>query len=80
MAKETLQCLFSRNVVSGQRLLQDERHMVDVVNESGAHALVINKTLCSDSGVLACVAHNRSGEAAFQVLLACGQGNLDSSN
>ena len=79
MAKETLQCLFSRNVVSGQRLLQDERHMVDVVNESGAHALVINKTLCSDSGVLACVAHNRSGEAAFQVRLACGQGNIDSS-
>ena len=53
--------------VVGHRLLQDERHSL-VVNESGAHALLINKTVLSDSGVLACVAHNRSGEATFQVL------------
>lgn len=53
--------------VVGQRLLQDERHSL-VVNESGAHALLINKSVLSDSGVLACVAHNRSGEATFQVL------------
>ena len=37
------------------------------MNEVGSHALLITKTILSDNGSIACVASNRSGEAAFQV-------------
>ena len=52
--------------LNGQRLIQDDRHKV-IVNEVGSHALLITKTILSDNGSIACVASNRSGEAAFQV-------------
>ena len=52
--------------LNGQRLIQDDRHKV-IVNEAGSHSLLITKTILSDTGSIACVATNRSGEAAFQV-------------
>ena len=52
--------------LNGQRLVQDDRHKV-IVNEAGCHALLLTKTVVSDTGSVACVAVNRSGEAAFQV-------------
>ena len=52
--------------LNGQRLIQDDRHKV-IVNEAGSHALLITKTVLTDSGSIACIASNRSGEAAFQV-------------
>ena len=55
--------------LNGQRLIQDDRHKV-IVNEAGSHSLLITKTILSDTGSIACVATNRSGEAAFQVGLS----------
>lgn len=52
--------------LNGQRLAQDERHKI-IVNEAGCHALLITNSVPSDAGSVACVAVNRSGEAAFQV-------------
>ena len=50
------------------------------MNEVGSHALLITKTILSDNGSIACVASNRSGEAAFQVCVYFIQfivGNID---
>ena len=52
--------------LNGHRLIQDDRHKV-IVNEAGYHVLLLTKTVLSDTGTIACVALNRSGEAAFQV-------------
>ena len=68
--------------LNGQRLIQDDRHKV-IVNEVGSHALLITKTILSDNGSIACVASNRSGEAAFQVCVYFIQfivGNIQFNN
>ena len=51
----------------GRPVTQDAKHML-TVNESGSHALVMPGVLPGDSGVLGCIATNRSGEASFSVV------------
>lgn len=47
-------------------MVDDNTHKV-LVNEAGNHSLMISKAALTDSGVITCVARNKSGEANYQV-------------
>lgn len=52
--------------INGQQVVDDSTHKV-LVNEAGNHSLMISKAALTDSGVITCVARNKSGEANYQV-------------
>ncbi len=53
--------------INGRRVVDDATHKI-LVNESGNHALMITSVSRNDSGVVTCVAQNKSGETSFQVM------------
>lgn len=54
--------------INDRQIRDDFNHKI-LVNESGNHALMITNVCLSDSGVVTCVARNKSGETAFQCRL-----------
>ncbi|CAH2104070.1 unnamed protein product [Euphydryas editha] len=52
-----------------ERQIRDDYNHKILVNESGNHALMITNVELSDSGVVTCVARNKSGETSFQCRL-----------
>lgn len=54
--------------INGKQILDDATHKI-LVNETGNHALMITSVSRLDSGVVTCVARNKSGETSFQVRL-----------
>lgn len=54
--------------INDRQIRDDYNHKI-LVNESGNHALMITNVDLSDSGVVTCVARNKSGEASFQCRL-----------
>lgn len=52
-----------------ERQIRDDYNHKILVNESGNHALMITNVGISDSGVVTCVARNKSGETSFQCRL-----------
>lgn len=51
--------------INGRQVIDDHNHKI-LVNESGNHALMITTVGRNDSGVVTCVARNKSGETSFQ--------------
>lgn len=51
--------------INGRQVVDDHNHKI-LVNESGNHALMITSVSRMDSGVVTCVARNKSGEMSFQ--------------
>ncbi|XP_045531935.1 titin isoform X5 [Pieris brassicae] len=54
--------------INDRQIRDDYNHKI-LVNESGNHALMITNVDRSDSGVVTCVARNKSGEISFQCRL-----------
>lgn len=54
--------------INDRQIRDDYNHKI-LVNESGNHALMITNVDLSDSGVVSCVARNKSGEVSFQCRL-----------
>lgn len=53
-------------LLNGLVVSSDARHKI-LVNEMGNHSLMITEASVQDTGVLQCVARNKTGEAACQV-------------
>lgn len=51
--------------INGRQVTDDHTHKI-LVNESGNHALMITNVGRNDSGVVTCVARNKTGETSFQ--------------
>lgn len=51
--------------INGRQVTDDHNHKI-LVNESGNHALMITNVGRNDSGVVTCVARNKTGETSFQ--------------
>lgn len=51
--------------INGRQVTDSATHKI-LVNESGNHALMITNVGRNDSGVVTCVARNKSGETSFQ--------------
>lgn len=51
--------------INGRQVVDDHNHKI-LVNESGNHALMITTVSRNDSGVVTCVARNKTGETSFQ--------------
>lgn len=51
--------------INGRPVVDDHTHKI-LVNESGNHALMITNVGRNDSGVVSCVARNKSGETSFE--------------
>lgn len=51
--------------INGKQVVDDFNHKI-LVNESGNHALMITSAGRNDSGVVTCVAKNKTGETSFQ--------------
>lgn len=51
--------------INGHQVTDDHNHKI-LVNESGNHALMITAVSRLDSGVVTCVAKNKTGETSFQ--------------
>lgn len=51
--------------INGRQVTDDHNHKI-LVNESGNHALMITTVSRNDSGVVTCVARNKTGETSFQ--------------
>lgn len=51
--------------INGRHVTDDHTHKI-LVNESGNHALMITNVGRQDSGIVTCVARNKSGETSFQ--------------
>jgi titin len=51
--------------INGRQVTDDHNHKI-LVNESGNHALMITTVSRIDSGVVTCVARNKTGETSFQ--------------
>lgn len=54
--------------INDRQIRDDYNHKI-LVNESGNHALMITNVDLSDSGVVTCIARNKSGETSFQCRL-----------
>lgn len=54
--------------INDKQIIDDYNHKI-LVNESGNHALMITNVQRSDSGMVTCIARNKSGEASFQCRL-----------
>ncbi|XP_031333998.1 titin-like [Photinus pyralis] len=52
-------------LINGRKVTDDHNHKI-LVNESGNHALMITSVGRNDSGIVTCVATNKSGETSFQ--------------
>lgn len=53
-------------LLNGVVVNSDARHKI-LVNEKGNHSLLITEASLQDSGVLQCIARNKTGEAGSQV-------------
>lgn len=51
--------------INGRQVSDDHSHKI-LVNESGNHALMITSVDRNDSGVVTCVARNKTGDTSFQ--------------
>lgn len=54
--------------INDKQIRDDYNHKI-LVNESGNHALMITNVSLNDSGVVTCIARNKSGESSFQCRL-----------
>lgn len=51
--------------INGRQVVDDHNHKI-LVNESGNHALMITNVSRNDSGIVTCIAKNKTGETSFQ--------------
>lgn len=54
-------------LLNGAPVVDDAQHKI-LVNEQGNHSLMINEVSLKDNGVVSCVAKNKTGKTAFEVI------------